>query len=109
MSLVKAKSKVTKSLSDTRTGKGRASRGKAKRGRGGPPPKRQKTRVESDIETEKGPGKEESIEEKQGEGKESFEQPSLVTGGTLKDYQLEGVAWMASLWENGISGILGVF
>ena len=25
----------------------------------------------------------------------------------LKDYQLEGVAWMVSLWEDGISGILG--
>ena len=35
------------------------------------------------------------------------QQPALVTGGTLKEYQLEGVAWMASLWENGISGILG--
>ena len=45
--------------------------------------------------------KEEPEEEKQ------FVQPALVTGGTLKDYQLEGVAWMASLWENGISGILG--
>ena len=36
-----------------------------------------------------------------------FVQPALLTGATLKDYQLEGVAWMVSLWENGISGILG--
>lgn len=35
-----------------------------------------------------------------------FVQPALLTGATLKDYQLEGVAWMVSLWENGISGIL---
>ncbi|OBZ72923.1 hypothetical protein A0H81_06800 [Grifola frondosa] len=35
-----------------------------------------------------------------------FEQPALVTGATLKDYQLEGVAWMAGLYQNGISGIL---
>lgn len=38
----------------------------------------------------------------------SFQQPALVTGGKLKEYQLEGVAWMCSLWENGISGILGM-
>jgi ATP-dependent DNA helicase len=24
----------------------------------------------------------------------------------LKDYQLEGVRWLASLFENGVSGIL---
>ena len=35
-----------------------------------------------------------------------FRQPRLVTGTKLKDYQLEGVAWMAGLHENGISGIL---
>ena len=31
----------------------------------------------------------------------------LVTGAKLRDYQLEGFAWMVSLWENGISGIWG--
>ena len=41
------------------------------------------------------------------DAKPTFLQPPLVTGATLKDYQLEGVAWMVSLWENGISGILG--
>jgi len=41
------------------------------------------------------------------EAKPAFVQPALVMGATLKDYQLEGVAWMVSLWENGISGILG--
>lgn len=56
--------------------------------------------MESEAETED--------EIKEGsEEEERFQQPGLVTGGTLKDYQLEGVAWMASLWENGISGILG--
>ncbi|CAL1702831.1 unnamed protein product [Somion occarium] len=35
-----------------------------------------------------------------------FTQPALVTGGKLKDYQLEGVAWMTGLFQNGISGIL---
>lgn len=33
-------------------------------------------------------------------------QPVLVTGATLRDYQLEGVAWLVSLYENGLNGIL---
>ncbi|KAI0804694.1 SNF2 family N-terminal domain-containing protein [Irpex lacteus] len=37
---------------------------------------------------------------------QAFKQPTLVTGAKLKDYQLEGVAWMAGLYTNGISGIL---
>ena len=45
--------------------------------------------------------------ENEGEKKYTFQQPALVTGATLKDYQLEGVAWMAGLHQNGISGILG--
>jgi len=41
--------------------------------------------------------------------KPAFVQPAfkLVTGAKLRDYQLEGFAWMVSLWENGISGIWG--
>lgn len=38
---------------------------------------------------------------------QAFTQPALITGVKLKDYQLEGVAWMAGLYGNGISGILG--
>lgn len=37
-----------------------------------------------------------------------FQQPALITGATLKNYQLEGLQWMVSLHQNGISGILGV-
>jgi SNF2 family DNA or RNA helicase len=33
-------------------------------------------------------------------------QPKLVTGGTMKPYQLEGVRWLTGLWENGLNGIL---
>lgn len=33
-------------------------------------------------------------------------QPALVTGGTLKFYQLEGLEWLVSLYENGLNGIL---
>ena len=32
--------------------------------------------------------------------------PNLAVGCVLKDYQLEGVRWLASLFENGVSGIL---
>ncbi|KAJ3534847.1 hypothetical protein NM688_g7068 [Phlebia brevispora] len=45
-------------------------------------------------------------ENKAEEPRPRFTQPLLVTGGKLKDYQLEGVAWMAGLYQNGISGIL---
>jgi len=33
-------------------------------------------------------------------------QPASLTGGTLMDYQREGLQWLISLWENGLSGIL---
>lgn len=36
----------------------------------------------------------------------SSRQPALVTGGVLRDYQLAGVEWLISLWENGLNGIL---
>lgn len=32
--------------------------------------------------------------------------PNLSDGCVLKDYQLEGVRWLSSLFENGVSGIL---
>ncbi|QQP56443.1 Uncharacterized protein FKW44_001113 [Caligus rogercresseyi] len=34
------------------------------------------------------------------------EQPLLVKGGVLRNYQIKGFQWMCSLWENGINGIL---
>lgn len=34
------------------------------------------------------------------------EQPKLVTGGQMKQYQLEGLEWLKSLWMNGLCGIL---
>ncbi|KAH8105154.1 SNF2-family ATP dependent chromatin remodeling factor snf21 [Cristinia sonorae] len=40
------------------------------------------------------------------EDSQFFTQPALITGAKLKKYQLEGVAWMAGLYQNGISGIL---
>ncbi|XP_073498389.1 SWI/SNF-related matrix-associated actin-dependent regulator of chromatin subfamily A member 5 [Phyllobates terribilis] len=32
--------------------------------------------------------------------------PSYVKGGTLRDYQVRGLNWLISLYENGINGIL---
>ncbi|RPD67724.1 hypothetical protein L226DRAFT_496368 [Lentinus tigrinus ALCF2SS1-7] len=82
-------------------------------------PSRKRARVVSDSEDEreakrrKATGKSVAVarESEDAEGdaeaeKSTFEQPALITGATLKDYQLEGVAWMAGLYQNGISGIL---
>jgi len=33
-------------------------------------------------------------------------QPALLTGGTLRKYQVEGVEWLISLYDNGLNGIL---
>jgi ATP-dependent helicase STH1/SNF2 len=33
-------------------------------------------------------------------------QSSLLTGGTLKDYQVKGLQWMISLYNNRLNGIL---
>jgi ATP-dependent DNA helicase len=30
----------------------------------------------------------------------------LMTGGQLKSYQIKGVKWLISLWQNGLNGIL---
>ena len=40
------------------------------------------------------------------EGTVLFKQPHNLVGGTLLPYQLEGVQWLLSLYENGLSGIL---
>ncbi|KAJ1680088.1 ATP-dependent DNA helicase Snf21, partial [Spiromyces aspiralis] len=34
------------------------------------------------------------------------EQPSILVGGRLKDYQLRGLEWMVSLYNNRLNGIL---
>ncbi|KAI9753630.1 MAG: hypothetical protein M1815_006089 [Lichina confinis] len=36
----------------------------------------------------------------------SARQPDLVTGGVMRSYQLEGLEWLTSLYENGLNGIL---
>ncbi|KAL5342964.1 SNF2 family N-terminal domain-containing protein [Aspergillus crustosus] len=37
---------------------------------------------------------------------EITEQPSILVGGTLKEYQLRGLQWMISLYNNNLNGIL---
>ncbi|THX32528.1 SWI/SNF chromatin remodeling complex component [Aureobasidium pullulans] len=36
----------------------------------------------------------------------SAKQPALVSGGLMRSYQLEGLEWLTSLYENGLNGIL---
>lgn len=36
----------------------------------------------------------------------AHKQPKLFSGGTLKDYQLDGMEWLITLFENGLNGIL---
>lgn len=33
-------------------------------------------------------------------------QPSILAGGSLKQYQMVGLNWLISLYESGINGIL---
>ncbi|KAL4980225.1 SNF2 family N-terminal domain-containing protein [Aspergillus desertorum] len=37
---------------------------------------------------------------------EITEQPSILVGGTLKEYQMKGLQWMISLYNNNLNGIL---
>ncbi|KAG2118620.1 SNF2 family N-terminal domain-containing protein [Suillus clintonianus] len=71
---------------------------------------KKRVRVEESDEEEAPPVKQEIQEPPTSEGENGqrpkFPQPALVTGTTLKDYQLEGVEWMVSLDKNGVSGIL---
>ncbi|CAG8520564.1 11124_t:CDS:10 [Diversispora eburnea] len=38
--------------------------------------------------------------------KEEVEQPKMLGGGVLKDYQVKGLQWMVSLYNNRLNGIL---
>ncbi|KAL2825607.1 SNF2 family N-terminal domain-containing protein [Aspergillus cavernicola] len=61
-----------------------------------------------------------SDSEKEGEGRKKIdyyavahrikedvtEQPTILVGGTLKEYQIRGLQWMISLYNNNLNGIL---
>lgn len=34
------------------------------------------------------------------------ENPAYIENGSMRDYQIRGLNWMISLYENGINGIL---
>ncbi|SPO25876.1 probable ISW2 - ATPase component of a two subunit chromatin remodeling complex [Ustilago trichophora] len=62
--------------------------------------RRRKTEKEED---------EELLKEGGGDEEDSFvfnESPAYVKGGTMRDYQIQGLNWMISLYHNGINGIL---
>ncbi|KAG1145180.1 hypothetical protein G6F37_008896 [Rhizopus arrhizus] len=63
--------------------------------------RRRKTEKEED---------EEILNDEQAENEEELtvftQSPAYVTGGTLREYQVQGLNWMISLFENGINGIL---
>ncbi|KAJ7312621.1 hypothetical protein DFH08DRAFT_973399 [Mycena albidolilacea] len=90
-----------KAKSAPQTGKGR-----------GRPAKRR--RVVADSDSDASEEEKEGVEDAKPAGEATdtnidtaaFPQPALVTGGKLKDYQLEGLQWMVGLHQQGISGIL---
>lgn len=75
----------------------RPSKGGSKRARGD-------VDDDDDEEAEAKRMKIDAVEEEQ-----RLDQPALITGAKLKDYQLEGVEWMIGLDKNGVSGILGMW
>lgn len=55
----------------------------------------------------------ELMAEEEGDGEQDFQDedfvtssPSFIQGGTLRDYQIQGLNWLISLHENKLSGIL---
>ncbi len=59
--------------------------------------KKAKTESSSDTATSKNKDADES-------GRRN--QPKLVTGAKMREYQLDGLEWLISLYENGLNGIL---
>jgi len=49
------------------------------------------------------------IESVRGEKRARFSQPKSMTGGVMKDYQLDGLQWLIGLWDNGLNGALACF
>ncbi|KAJ1912899.1 putative ATPase [Mycoemilia scoparia] len=60
-----------------------------------------------DAKKQKVEAEKKTVEEKEKAWNEaSPRQPKLLTGGVMRDYQLDGMEWMVSLYENGLNGIL---
>merc|ERR1719477_336859 len=82
-----------------------AKRGRKSKADEEPPSKKKK--AEEVVEDQEEVLKSRNDSDRQFEGKDiPNNQPLLLTGGIMRDYQLEGYEWMSTLWENGINGIL---
>ena len=82
-----------------------AKRGRKSKADEEPPSKKKKS--EEVVEDQEEVLKSRNEKNRQFEGKDiPNNQPLLLTGGIMRDYQLEGYEWMSTLWENGINGIL---
>jgi len=77
----------------------KAKKGRARAG-GAAGERKRKTEQEEDAELLK--------DEKRGGQAETIfqESPAFIKGGQMRDYQVQGLNWLVSLHENGISGIL---
>ncbi|KAJ2488180.1 putative ATPase [Coemansia sp. RSA 2050] len=70
-------------------------------------PRAKRARNKLTVSAGDGRGEEASAEPLVIDGEQaSPRQPRLITGGIMRDYQLEGMEWLASLYENGLNGIL---
>merc|ERR1719186_441739 len=84
--------------------KSTAKRGRKSKGGEEPASKKRKT---DDVVDQEEVKKNRNEKDRKFEGREiPSNQPLLLTGGIMRDYQLEGYEWMSTLWENGINGIL---
>lgn len=66
--------------------------------------KKRKTELPTQEASEKTKETRKALEQAQTAHNQS--QPALVSGCTMKDYQLDGLEWLVSLYENGLNGIL---
>ncbi|KAE9031569.1 ATP-dependent DNA helicase [Phytophthora fragariae] len=79
-------------------------KGKRKRGKKAPANANKKSR--KGVEKLRKMQGDTSLDTRQQPKEVEFKQPKLLTGGTLRDYQLEGIRWLCNLFENGLNGIL---
>jgi ATP-dependent DNA helicase len=105
-----AASKSTPTSTARAKAKAKAKSTQQGRGRGRPAKRRRVADSDSDSNSDADEGEETKPGEEAADtdvDTAAFPQPALVTGGKLKDYQLEGLQWMVGLHQQGISGILG--
>lgn len=101
-----------KSVASSKSASSVKSKGKAQSGANGSKKsstKAKKEEILSDEDLQSGDDAEPEPPGRTGAPEESPDksrQPSLVTGATMKSYQVAGMEWLISLYENGLNGIL---